>query len=59
MIIKGTKQDGWPRLCTLGDGLTKEQYRSLQAGGTEEVGDIVAALLVTAGVAEVAEEGVQ
>lgn len=56
MKIKGLKPDGWPRLCTLGDRLTKEQYRSLQAGGTEEVGDIVAAHLVALGCAAIAEE---
>jgi|CXWL01.1.fsa_nt_gi hypothetical protein len=55
MMITGTTNSGWPRLCTLGDGLTKEQYRSLQGGGTEDVGDIIAAHLVALGVARVAE----
>lgn len=56
MTIKGIKSDGWPRLSTLGAALTKEQYRALQGGGTEEVDDALAARLIALGVA-VAEEG--
>lgn len=56
MTIKGLKPDGWPRLSTLGDALTKEQYRALQAGGTADVDDALAQRLIALGVAA-AEEG--
>lgn len=46
MKIKGLRNDGWPRLVTLGDILTKEEYRTLQSGGVIERSDEDGAALI-------------
>jgi hypothetical protein len=57
MKITGIKTDGWPRLSTL-SAITKEQYRALQGGGTEDVEESQAKKLIALGVCVgVAEEG--
>jgi hypothetical protein len=59
MTIKGIRQDGWPRLSTLGGLITKDTYRSLQGGGAEDVDESLGAKLIALGVCVVQEGGAE
>lgn len=56
MITKLITGKKLPRLICI-DGMTKEQYRSLQAGDKVEIDDFVAEKLAQAGIIEHIESG--